>query len=144
MARYRGTVLTDRPIEEVFDYLSDFSNVEEWDPGVVEAELLDPDPRREGARFRVVSSFLGRDVPLVYETVRFERPHRIVLRAESSTVISRDTITLESGFADRTLVSYDADLRLKGLARIGELPMRLLFRRVGEQAKAGLKQRLRR
>lgn len=142
MARYEATVLATRPINEVFDYLSDFSNVEEWDPGVVVAEALDSDPHREGARFRVVSSFLGREVPLVYETIRYEPPHRLVLRAESGSVVSLDTMTFEPAPGDGTLVSYDADLSLKGLARAGELPMRLLFKRVGDRAKAGLQEAL--
>ncbi len=59
MARYRATVETSQAPEEVFAYLSDFSTTADWDPGVVEAQRLDPEVR-EGARFRVVAKFLGR------------------------------------------------------------------------------------
>jgi hypothetical protein len=34
MARFRGTVVSPWSIEETFDYLADFSNAAEWDPGV--------------------------------------------------------------------------------------------------------------
>ena len=33
MARYRGTVISTRSAEETFDYLADFANAADWDPG---------------------------------------------------------------------------------------------------------------
>jgi len=41
-----------------------------------------------------------------------------------------------------TLVTYDADLGLKGAAKLAELPMRLAFRRIGDAARDGLRNRL--
>ena len=34
MPKLIRTVTTDAPIERVFAYLADFSNSQEWDPGV--------------------------------------------------------------------------------------------------------------
>ena len=44
MARYIGHVTSPRPIEDVFDYLADFSNVRDWDPSAVESR--GPERRR--------------------------------------------------------------------------------------------------
>ena len=84
---------TSRPPEEVFDYLADFSSVAEWDPGVKEAYPVNSGGVRRGAQFKVISRFLGRDVPLTYRTVELDRPHRVVLQAMSDTVVSTDTIS---------------------------------------------------
>ena len=46
MSRYRGTVVSQRSAEDTFDYLADFSNAAEWDPGVADAERLDVRARR--------------------------------------------------------------------------------------------------
>ena len=46
MARYRTTIQTKKSPEEAFEYLADFANAREWDPGVVEGEYLTGQPRR--------------------------------------------------------------------------------------------------
>ena len=37
MARYRGTLVSTRSAEDTFDYMADFANAAEWDPGTVSA-----------------------------------------------------------------------------------------------------------
>ena len=80
----------------MFEYLADFSSTAEWDPGVSEAWRLTAEPLRVGARFHVVADFLGRRVPLEYRTVEIDPPRRVVLRAETPTVVSEDTITVRA------------------------------------------------
>ncbi len=140
MPRFRDTVPSAAPRERVFDYMADFASVAEWDPSVREAEALDPAPG-PGARFRVVVRALGRETEYVYETVAYERPSRVVVRAETSSVISLDTITFAESEGG-TVMTYDAELTLKGPARLLELPMRVGFRRLAENAKAGLEREL--
>ena len=59
MARYQASLRTQTAAEDVFSYLSDFSNSQEWDPGVVVAERLTAGGVAEGAEFRLVTRFLG-------------------------------------------------------------------------------------
>ena len=96
MAHYAATVNSPGSAAEVFEYLADFSSTAEWDPGVSEARRLNADPLRAGARFHVVADFLGRRVPLEYRTVEIDPPLRVVLRAETDTVVSEDTITVRA------------------------------------------------
>ena len=72
MACYRTTVHSRRDIEDVFAYLAEFSHSADWDPGVLEAQRLTEAPVALGTRFRVVASFLGREVPLEYEVTGYE------------------------------------------------------------------------
>jgi hypothetical protein len=141
MPRFVGTVCTPKAREEAFDYLADFSSVAQWDPTVTEARKLDEGPPALGTRFRVVVRALGRETPYTYEIVELRRPELVRLRAETSAVISLDTITFAGGAAG-TEVTYDAELRLKGAMRLLALPMRFGFDRLAENAKAGLEREL--
>jgi uncharacterized protein YndB with AHSA1/START domain len=142
MAHYRTTIESSLPPEEAFAELADFSSSERWDPGVTSARRLDDGALGVGSTFEVISRFAGRDVPLVYEIVEFEPHRRLVLRAESRTVISLDTITFEPTAAG-TSVTYDADLRLRGLLRVLDPLLGVAFTRIGDRARDGLRETLR-
>ena len=142
MARYAATVETAWNREIAFAYLADFATISDWDPGVARSRRLSDDPLTVGARFEVTTSYLGREATLIYETIEIERPHRVLLRAEAGSFTSLDEMTFDERPGGGTLVSYDADLAMKGLARAGELPMRLAFRRIGDAARDGLRRRL--
>jgi len=141
MARYSATVQTSKPIKETFDYLSDFSTTEEWDPGTTAAERLDDGPVGEGARFKLRAVFMGRESELVYEITEFEAPRRVVLRGENRAVVSTDEMTFDP-VDGGTRVTYDADLRFKGLVRLAEPLLAREFRRVGDRALLGMQNAL--
>ncbi len=142
MARYVTTVDTTWDRERAFAYLADFASISDWDPGVVRSKRLSDEPFAVGARFEVISSFLGREIPLVYEVLEIDPPRRVLLRAETSTMTSLDEMTFDLRPGGGTLVTYDADLALKGVAKVAEPGMRLAFRRIGDHARDGLRDRL--
>jgi dehydrogenase/reductase SDR family protein 12 len=136
--RYVAEVDIPREQVEVFDYLARFSSAAEWDPGVAEARDRTPDPVGLGSEFDLVAVFLGNKVPLTYRIVEFERPDRVVLRAETRAVRSLDTITFRPGSAGHTLVKYDAILDFKGAAKLLSPVLGMAFNKVGDRAAAGL------
>jgi hypothetical protein len=142
MAHFRDSVPSSLSAEETFDYLAHFSNVEEWDPGVVEAESLGDGPAAVGSRYRVVTEFAGRRNDLVYEIVELDRPSRVRLVAEAPSFTSDDTIDVSQSNG-KVSVTYDADLRMKGLFKLSEPVTRLIFNRVAGRAKDGLEWALR-
>jgi hypothetical protein len=139
MARYQTSFASRVSAEAAFDYLSRFSTTAEWDPGVVEARDLTPDPVGVGSAFEVVSTFLGRRVPLRYEIIEYDSPNRVVLRAESSSVRSTDTISCQQNADGSTIVSYDAVLEPRGAARLLSPLFAVVFRRIGDRASRGLR-----
>lgn len=143
MARYVATVSTGKAVEEAFDYLADFSSVSEWDQTAVRARMLGESPGL-GTEFEVVVRFAARELAFLYRTTTFERPKRLVFRAESSTVVSEDTITFRPAAAGGSEVTYEADLRPKGLMKLTDPILALAFKRLGDNAKAGLERELNR
>lgn len=139
MARYQASFDTPWTRDEAFAYLSDFSTSADWDPGVVKAERVGVEVIGEGAEFRLVAEFLGRRTPLTYRVVEYEPPIAVTFVGENATVISHDRITFET-IASGTRVTYDADLRLRGLLRLADPLLALTFNRVGDRALAGLRQ----
>jgi carbon monoxide dehydrogenase subunit G len=141
MSRYKASVDTALSPEQAFDYLSDFANAQEWDPGVVEAERLGEGAIGEGTEFRLVAVFLGRRSTLVYRTIEYRRPDVVTFRGENATVVSLDRITFEA-LAGGTRITYDADLTLKGPWRLADPLLGLAFKGVGDRALAGMRARI--
>jgi hypothetical protein len=138
MAKYAATLMTTRPIDEVFAYMSDFSNAEEWDPGTVTAKRLDTGPVGVGSRVALRASALGRESDLTYVVTEFDAPRLVVLRGENRNVVSLDRITV-SGAAGETSLTYEADLQFKGFARLLDPVLALILRRLGGAAVASLR-----
>jgi uncharacterized protein YndB with AHSA1/START domain len=141
MAYCRATIEVPRPIDEVFEYLADFSNAAKWDPGVISARKLTKGPIRPGTEFEIVSRFLGRDVRLRYRATQVDPPSRVVFEGEADALRLVDTISLEKS-KKGTRMTYDATLALKGIFYLADLPLHLLFQRIGRQAIGGLEKAL--
>jgi len=137
MAHYRATIDTDHGSEEVFAYLSDFSNAREWDPGVVEAERVTGQEVGLGTRFSLIARFLGRHNQLTYRIVEFQPPRSVTFLGENRSVVSRDRIVFEPGAAG-TRITYDAELTMKGLFKFLDPLLGLAFKRVGDRAVVGM------
>ena len=138
MANYRATLVTQLPAEEVFAYLSDFSNTKEWDPSTAQAERVDDGPIGEGSEFRLVTAFLGRESAITYRVLEYNPPSTVSFRGENPTVVSLDRVTVAStGTGAR--ITYDARLTLKGLLKLVDPLLALAFKRVGDRALAGMR-----
>jgi uncharacterized protein YndB with AHSA1/START domain len=142
MARFEATVTSPETREAVFDYLADFRSVTEWDPSIRSARLTRGEAGVPGAEFELIVRFLGRDVSMTYRAEVVDRPRRLLMIAETPTVVSRDEITFAEAPGDGTAVTYAADLRLRGPLRVLDPVLDLFFTRISERARIGLEARL--
>ena len=85
-----GTTIA-RPIEEVFDYLSDPRNEPDWLPGATAVDKTSEGPVGLGSTFVGHYARAGR---VALELVEFERPHRVTFRAHSKLVDFDDAVEL--------------------------------------------------
>ena len=138
MATYRATVNSPMSVEEVFEFLADFSNAPEWDENTKTSVLKSGDPYSVGATYEVVTAFAGRDLTLTYETVEIERPNRVVLRSGTGMAEIEDVMTFQPS-GDGTVVTYEANILPKPLAKIFDPVFALIFKRVGDRAVESLR-----
>jgi hypothetical protein len=138
VVHYSRRLIVPLPLDETFAYLSRFSSAAEWDPGVRSARMVTPDPVGLGSVFEMEAVFLGNSVPLRYEITGFDPPHRVVVAAENASVRSTDQIDFTRDSSGATVVEYNADLALQGLARLATPVFALAFRRIGDRASDGL------
>jgi carbon monoxide dehydrogenase subunit G len=143
MARYVTRLHTDRPAGEVFAYLADLRNFADWDPGVRDVVQVEGEGGGPGTEFDVTVAGIGvaPDLTLRYRTVLHDAPNAVHVLAEHPLFVSDDRITVEAA-DDGSTVTYDADLRLRGPLRLGDLGLRLVFGRIGDRAAAGLRRAL--
>ena len=142
MANYTAKVTSPKPVEEVFTYLANFSTAPEWDENTNSSDLTTGDPFVVGAKYEVVTEFGGREMTLTYETVEIDRPNRVVLKSGTGMADITDTMTFKANPAGGTDVTYDANVKPKGLARILDPVFGLIFKRVGDKAVVGLRREL--
>ena len=81
------------------------------------------------------------DITLRYETRLYEPDARLLVRADSSTLTSVDEVTVVAD-GDGSIVTYDAELTLRGVLAVFDLGLRLVFGRIGDLAAAGLREAL--
>ncbi len=138
MARYVTTVRSAKTPREAFAYMADLRNFAEWDPGVKAVRQVEGSGGGPDSVFDVTVVAPGPDLTLRYVTEEHDAPHNLLVVARSSVFTSIDRITVEPD-GTGSVVTYDADLRLNGVLRVGDLGLRLVFGQIGDRAAAGLR-----
>lgn len=138
MTQVKEELEVARPLQEVFDFVGDFANTKDWDPGVADARQVTAGPIGIGTRYEVDVLFNGRKLPMTYEVTEWDPPSRVVLKGEGSTVRALDEIRFEAT-ATGTRIHYLADLRLKGVLSLAEPLLKGRFEEIGRKAMAGMK-----
>lgn len=142
MPTVEESVTTPLTPAEVFDYIANFENIVEWDPGVTAAKKVDDEAAGPGSAYDLDLNYGGSDFTMRYTITEFERPTLVTLVGEGSRSTAVDRISfvpVENG----TRVHYEADIRLRGLYRMAEPFLGKLFAKVGAGARDGLDRRLR-
>ena len=138
MARYVTTVKTAKTPKQAFAYMADLRNFAEWDPGVKAVKQVEGSGGGPDTVFDVTVASPGLDQTLRYVTKEYDAPRNLWVVARSFVFTSIDRITVEPD-GTGSVVTYDADLRLNGVLRVGDLGLRLMFGRIGDRAAAGLR-----
>jgi hypothetical protein len=140
--RLLKTVVVEKPLDAVFDYLSDFTTTTDWDPGTVTTVRRHGDGG-VGTTYLNTSTFLGRTTQLTYVVDEFVNHQLIQLRGENKTVIAVDILTFRS-VPPGTEVTYAAEFTFKGLSRFVAPLLKPAFERLGNEAEAGMRKALNR
>jgi uncharacterized membrane protein len=111
MARAEHTVVVGRPPHEVFAFLTDLSNVPEWQSG--SAEVRQPDrPLGVGATYVQVLQFLGRRIEATIEVTEFDPGRRFSIRTRTGPIpfeVRHDFESADGGSATRLHVELEGE-----------------------------------
>jgi uncharacterized membrane protein len=117
MVRIEQRVVIDRPIEEVFSFMTDFANITRWETGILEAGQVTPGPLGLGARGHDVRKFMGKRAETVYEVTEYAPPGRFAVRSLSGPTPVEASYAFESAEGGTRVLSV-ADLGIGGLMKI--------------------------
>ena len=112
----------------VVDYLKDFGNAEQWDPGTQSCERVDSGPVAEGAYWHNVSKIFGVTAELTYKLEELT-DRKLVFVGENQSSTSVDKITVDAA-GDGSEITYEAELEMHGLAKLLNPVMKLAFEKL--------------
>ena len=111
----------DRPVQEVWAFLSDMNNAERWMTGITHMKPVRPGSIGVGSRF----SFSARGAERQTEITTWEPPNRLALTSTQGGITARYEYSV-SGNEQWTDVQLHAECRARGVWRIVH-PLILLF-----------------
>ena len=136
--RLDETITVERPLHEVFAYISEFSRIEEWDPAVARGLRLTEGALGVGSQFRID---MKAGFSLRYTVIEWERDRRLLMTVDSKPFTAREEIFFTRTAAG-TRVRYVATFEFVApLARILKAFPGLMDR-VGKSAMAGMRRAL--
>jgi uncharacterized membrane protein len=117
MLRYESSIVIDRPVDEVFDYMQDIDREREWQPNLREAEQSPEGEPGVGTRRRYISEFMGKRFENVYVNAIYEPNRRVAYESapDSDTQAQGEVIweAVDSG----TRVTMRVAVEVGGLLR---------------------------
>jgi uncharacterized protein YndB with AHSA1/START domain len=83
MVKAERTVVIDRPIQQVFAYVTDQTNTPSWQAGLVEVRRTTAGPIGLGTKHTLVRNFMGRRMEADNEYVAYEANKLVTFRTTS-------------------------------------------------------------
>jgi hypothetical protein len=138
MSKYTVSVESSKSVEDAFAYMADLRNFANWDPGVLDVTQVAGDGAGPESSFDVTVKSIGGGTVLRYETVEYDQPGNLLVKARNSRFTSIDRITVVAK-DEGSIVTYSAELLLNGCLSPLNLLLGLVFNRIGDRAAVGLR-----
>jgi deazaflavin-dependent oxidoreductase (nitroreductase family) len=139
MAHIEGEIVIHRPVEEVFDVVSDERNEPTYNPRLLWVEKISSGPIGRGTRFRAATKTMGQPVEMTIEFTEYERPRRLRSSTHMPTMEIQGALSFDP-VPQGTRMRWSWELQPRGVLRL----LRPLIARMGERQEetiwAGLKQ----
>jgi len=138
MMKVEHSVVINRPIEEVFAFVSDIEKMTQWIGDAQEVKNISAGPLGVGTTFTIVGGFLGRRFELNQEVTEYEPNRKLGWKSTSGPVPSEFEGTFES-VAGGTKFNFILVGEVGGFFKIAEPLLRRMLRRQYETNAANLK-----
>jgi hypothetical protein len=117
MARIKGEILIDRPVDVVFDYVADQTNEPRYNPQMVRAQKITPGPVGKGTQFRSAAASMGRTAEMLIEYTGYDRPRMLASTTTMQQAHISYTLTFEPVRVG-TRMRWSGQVRPKGTYRL--------------------------
>jgi len=111
-------VTIDRSPQEVFSAVTDLERLHDWQPAVVEVELLGDGPLRTGSRLKEVREVRGKRLEQIVEIAAHEPGHRFGLRIVEGPLPVHGDLTFSPVDGGGTRLHMHAYGRASGVMRL--------------------------
>jgi uncharacterized protein YndB with AHSA1/START domain len=128
----------NRPIEEVFAFLTNAGNSPQWQGATLESKQTSEGPVGLGTTGQSASQFLGRRIESTWEVTEYELNRRASLKTTSGPVPIEQSATLES-VEEGTKVTLVAEYEVGGFYKLAEPIVARMARRQSEADFGNLK-----
>jgi uncharacterized protein YndB with AHSA1/START domain len=118
MVSFEIVVDIDRPVEEVFAYMTDLARMPEWN-SMIDEVVPSETPMRAGSTARVKMRLIGRHIEATYELVELEPNRRFVGRTGAPLAVT-DTWAFEALDKGRSRLTYGSVGETKGFFKLAD------------------------
>jgi uncharacterized membrane protein len=141
MIRIETRVVINRPIDEVFEFVSDVENNPLWQSSIVEGKQTSSGSLGVGTTITTTSRYLGLRIKTDWEVIEYEPNRKYVAKSISGRGQAKGTWAFEP-VANGTRVDLAAEMGLSGLFRIVEPMLKIIGQRETEKEFAALRELL--
>ena len=85
MLKVENSILIDKPVEQVWSFLTDFQNTPKWDIGVLETKQTSEGPAGLGTTFQNSGPFLGQTSVREYQVIEYEPNVKVKVKLLTSS-----------------------------------------------------------
>ena len=119
MINVQASIEIERPVEEVFAFMTDLEHLPSWLEGVKEARSLSADPTAPGARVTHVNEYLGQAFESTFEVLEWHDNSCTVFKVLSGPLRGESKQTFERLSDDATLVTIEVTGDGTGPLKVG-------------------------
>lgn len=119
MIHIEDSIVINRPVEEVFAYVSDLTNAPEWQTGLLEVRRTTTAPLGVGTQFTFVRKFLGRKLE-ASNVFTVYSPHEIITFVTTSGPVAVEASYLFQTQAAGTQMTCRMAMKAEGFSRLAE------------------------
>lgn len=138
MIKVVGSVVINRPIADVFAYVTDLSTHAKWQAGLVEAAQTSTGPIGVGTTYRYVTLLAGQRLDTAGEITEYEPNSKYSFKATSGPILLKGGFTFETA-ADGTKVRMFVEGEPGGFFKLAEPLLNSMVRRQLETSLGNLK-----
>ena len=120
MIKVNSSVLIDKPIAEVYDFVTTPENDSKWYLGLESRDHTPGEPPGVGSTSQSDIRFLGMTMTVTWEVIDYERPTRIGVKTVDGPVLVHAGYNFEAVSDGQTKVTVEGEADLKGVFDLAE------------------------